>query len=397
MPTGTHHRKITQRARIRAKARANKQATRRKAGNGSKADAARIIADSVFALTLKPKPAVIVKQLIRIDSSRYSKQDDYEKMYQDVMQVVHNAVYLVTGEVTSFNPYASGFGLSESFDIILNIFKRDVLPNGWEFNIEKEDNHSIYHIAMYKVCEMQCFWHVFELKHVLKYWRKKNPELHDMFLLFMYNFCHHTQIMTWYNGALGYVEPELLMERLQEFEFDTEEEQYQKEAEVQAVIDSYEKGEVHEYEEMMKAQYPEPVESLRSMLSYFPRRNKLVRWMLDACTLMEAPVGINDFIYAEMVEERGEGVMFDMQMGVIWDVTDPFTCEQEEYLDAESQGCGIHEPILTIRLFSDIERLSIKEIEACKTWPQQLTKIYQQYIKVVAKYERPNRVANKQL
>lgn len=216
-----------------------------------------------------------------------------------------------------------------------------------------------------------------------------------MFIRFMANFCRHTGIMTWYQGGLGYIDGYFLLENIENYEWDSDEDRANALAEVTDVIELYQYGDAHWYEEFIKAQPLVSPEQLRIEINQFPRKNNLLNWMLAACDLMEEPFTVDDYIYPEMAEAQGGGLMFDQQVALIWDVTDRMTHEQEEHLDTEAQGCGIHEPMYTVRLKADTDKLDLEKITDGLLWPKKLTKIFYQYNEAIIPYERKDRNTNK--
>ena len=388
MPAKINTKKTTQRSRKGSSKRDNQPAAGRKAGCRKKADAPRIIANSIFALTLKEKAAIQVTNFLS-EKGRASADDDYEKMYADILLVVQRAVFLATGQVSTFNPYKNGFDLSESFDFVLRVFKENVLPKGWDYNIEKDWRHGDYQLVIYESCYFDATWHVFPICHVVKKLMKKNQALHDMFVSFICNFYHHTGMFTWWNGGLGYIDDESMRDHLLNRDFDDEEEQFKAEAELEACIFSYNKGEAKAYESLLKSLSVVSVDQLREDLARFSKRNPLVRWMYSALDVMDQKYSLNDYVYPELHEEGNtEGLMFDMQLGIHWDINDCMCKEQEEYLDSEAQGCGIIDPIYHFRFKKDTEVFSKEEILKALDYPKQFTKLYNDYHTAISAYER---------
>ncbi len=382
--------KAAQRIRKGALQRQKSKAAGCKTGNRKKESGPRIIAGSLFALTLNPIPLMAIKGMPR---SRFDHEDDdYELMYSDILPIIQRAIKLVTNEDSSFNPLENGYDLNASFNFMLNVFKREVLPKDWDFNIERSHSDGHYHIVIYSDCEFQAFWHVFEIGDTVLSLKKSNLKLHNMFVRFMYNFCRSTGIEPWFGGGLGYVEyswKEFIPEWLERHEMDTEEETEQLKISVTENCNSYNKGIVKGYEKLLIAQPILPIPILRKQLNAFRKSNALVAWMKQACDIMELPCTIDSFIYPEYCQ-REEGLFFDQQLALLWSSTDHLASEQEEYLEAESQGVGIMSPILTIRLYKDTERLDFKELKEVARYPQKLTKLLHQYNESIKKYERKN-------
>jgi len=393
MPEKLNKKATASRSGNRAGSRKNKQRPGCKAGNRPQASAPRIIANSFFALTAKPKPAIAVSSFLNDKRARIDDSEDgYAKMYADVLKCTQRAILLATGEKTTFDPMNNGYDLSESFELVLRMLKTNVIPAGWEYNIEKSHKTEEYHIVIYRACDFQAFWHVFEIAATVHSLFINHKQLHDMFILFLKNFIHYTKIEPWWGCALGYViwDEESLRDRFENMEFDTEEERIGYEMKMEYTIDSYKKGETDRYQKLICSQKVMPVGQLRYELSKFSKRIDLVKWMLSACDLMEQKLNLNEFVYPELVEELGEGIMFDLQIVLLWDADDVYSQEQNEYLEAESQGCGIMDPIYHFRLTKDLKSFDKTIFDKAIKYPGQFTELYHGYNKAIKKYERKN-------
>jgi len=392
MPSRSNHPKNARPTRIRVAGRQNKTKHGRKECIGATQENPAVIANSIFALTLTDKPAIKVKAIKSGGKLRFD-DEDYDQMYKDVLNAVQNAVYLVTGERTTFNPLHSGFDLSQSFDFVLNMFRNQVLPEKWNFNIEKypvDYKGGRYHLVIYHDCEFQTFWHAFSIRPLVL-GLQADKKLHDLFIKFLWNFIHKTKIDCWWGGALGYCDENSMIDEFEQHEFDSDEEWLDALVSLHITIDDYEKGNAKKYEKLLKNQPIVPVDTLRKEISKFSARNKLVKWMMDACEFMEVPYSLTDFVYPEFQDEEGfDALMFDSQSGVLWDVTDEYSLTQERFLDSIAQGCGIFYPIYNFRIDHLTTSINIEEIKKAILWPQQLTKLFHSFNDAAVKYEFKN-------
>lgn len=386
MPAKLKHKAATQGARKSAKVRGNKQRPGRKGSHGTKADTPRVIANSFFALTAKPKPAIAVSMIQEGKASMASCDDNYMKVYADILKCVQRAIFLATGEASTFDPYKNGYDLSESFDFIFRMLKTNVIPAGWEYNIEQDWRTNEYLVVIYKACEFNTFWHVFDIGATVQHLYKKNRKLHDLFILFLHNFCKHTTLDTWWGGALGYVDESMLEDHFHNMDFETEEEKEEYRVRMEETIADYNKGEISKYQKLIKSQLSLNVDQLRKSLSKFSKKSDLVKWMYSACEVMEQKATLNDFIYPELCEDSEGGIMFDQQVVLLWDITDIYSSEQEEYLECESQGIGVMDPIYHVRLTKDRKELDLNEMKKALDYPKQFTKLYHEYHAAIKKY-----------
>lgn len=364
----------------------DKKVTRRRQGNGDKTKDPNIIANSVFALTLKEKTGVDV--MMFRENVEQVPDCDHMAMYNDLMKCFHKCMKDYQKEPTGYDPLKYGFNLGDSMSYIIKAIKDQLVPKGYEFNIDHTDELG-YYITAYKHCEFQSFWHCFELKPVVKHWQKRNPALLEIFFLFIKNFCAKTGIERWSQFGIGYADLDYLEEQLVDCEYDTEEEELEAKNNVAMIKKCYQEGEAFDISRQINNSPILEIPELEKALSVFSKRNALVKWIYSALDLMRYPCKDIDFIYPE--EEDMEGLRFDEQMAVIWDVSDQLTGLQEEYLDAEANGVGIMSPMLCIRFTSRPNKFiktydSMDEFKKCEAWPSMITKLFHQFNEAT-KYE----------
>lgn len=376
MPKTVKQTSAAPRTRKSAHGRKDKAGTGRKGSQGNAPSAPRVIANSVFALTLSERPAieVVEKMDVRRHADITSWDDDYLQMYHDLLAAFQNAVWLVKGEKTSFDPLASGLGTSTALSYVLKGFEHNIVPKGWSYNIDKDT--SGYYFTLCKACDVSRYWHAFEIAPIVRFLKVTNPKLHDHFVLFIKCFMEETGIGGWWNGGMGYAEY-MLQERIENYEdegYDEEGDAY-----LDQLIEcwvSYELTDVRAYQEMIQhAPFLLPDE-IEKRLKKFNSKHPLVKWMKEACAFMKMPANINDFVYAEMEEDWGEGLRFDQQAAVIWDWNDAYTGMQEECIDAEVNGCGIIDPVLNWAVRRDTTRIDIQHMHTIASWPDKLGELH---------------------
>lgn len=393
MPQTINQKRTAQRTRKGAHGRNNKAGKGCQGGSRTKEKASGIIANSIFALTLKPRPSLeVVDKIGRTSRSYYSDTDDYYQMYEDLFAAYKVGVKICTGEATYMDPLKEDFGIGFALAYLMNGFKSNILPKGFEFNVDR-GNDGYYYFTIYACTPFAEYWHGFDIRPVVHKLRKENKPLHDLFIVFLRSFMAKLNIPGWWNGGMGYAEYQL-MEELQnwdEYNGDHWDEAGKKEGEDNAAFHqaqfdyhSYTSGEAKEYQQLIEKAKPRSAESLLQSLGKFDKRIKIVRWMKNACELMKEPYRIEDFEYAEMMDE-GEGLEFNQQVTIIWDWDDNYTRQQSLSIDATAQGCGVYPPVISLAVTPVSKKIDIEWLKKGVAWPGKITALQKEYISITEK------------
>jgi len=388
-------RRSAQKAGSAANGRNNAKRQRREVNNDSKTQAPRIIANSLFALTLNEKSGIEVS-LNQSNSNVFAENTNgVEEMYYDLLNTFKNALKLYTGEVTNADPYKSGMSIDNSILYLINGFKNSILPTGFELNVDYRYDKG-YHFTIFKEIETPCYWMTFEIKPIVKKLYRTNIDLHEFFIVFIKSFMTYTKILNWYNGGFGYAEyaVEEHLEDWENFEseFNSPEEAEKERRKRLATVWQYEHGEVKKYQKLICEANPITVEELLQALSKFNKRNHIVKWMYEACEFMKIQTNIWDFIYEEAFgEDRDgfeEGVKIEQQATIIWDSRDIYSITEEEVLEAESSSAGVQNGFLNIHVTKDIEKIDWSTINEQTTWIDRLEKLNVSYTKLIRSIKR---------
>ncbi len=388
MPEKVKSRRATSKTRKGSSERDNHKKYRCKRINGSKTKTPGIIANSLFALTLGEKSGIEVSMHQQCNDVFVDSENGIEEIYYDLLETLQNSLKLYTGEGSNFDPYKSGMSLDTSILYIINAFKNNILPTGFELNID-HNNKSGYHFTIYNEIETVGYWMSFEIKPIVKKLWRTNVPLHEFFIVFLKSFMYETGIQNWYNGGLGYAEyaVEEHMEEWENFEgdFDSYEKSEKERRKRLATVWEYEHGEVKQYQKIISSATAIPVEELLQELSRFNKRNNIVKWMYEACEFIKIGGSIYDFIYEEAISEdyNEEGVRFEQQATFIWDSKDIYSITEEEVLDAEAQGCGVQNAFLNIHISKNTESIDWSNLEKLSTWVNKLEDLNESYIKLI--------------
>jgi hypothetical protein len=397
MSKKTVHPKTALRTRQTAYRRKVRSIQRRQGNKRTRPDPPRVLANSIFALTLDAKPGLEVLTITAGKKSLLQGEDDYFRIYSDLFPVMKHAVKLATGEHTEYDPLLDGQTIGWSLGYLVRIFKTQVLPKDYEFRIDKSDQHG-YHFTIYRYCPFNDFWHAFEVKPVIEDLKKTNCRLHDLFISFLNYFLEKTGIDAWWNGALGYAEY-----ALEEEVFNWEDnvgpiaapkkasKQEKKEAEQSRVqyeqanlaIKEYKTGDPVKYKKLILSNRVSKT-AILSALAHTKVNHPIVNWMLRAMDFMEAPGSIREYMYRDYFDDENiEGLMFDEQVALLWDWQDPYSRLQGEGLDANAQGVGIHPPLLHYPITLDTKKIDVAQLNERVRWPAKLSDLWNGYATIV--------------
>lgn len=382
MPEAITNKGITRRARKGVNKRTLKKRSGCQERNRKTKIACEIIGNSIYDVTVQSRLGFEIKN---------GKNDESAptEIYYSLFEIVKTNLLKYANITTTTDLLKNGISYGTSMRYLLSLINTHLVPSGYELNIHYSEStqNKGYFLIISKYVDFEAYWHCFELKPAIKKVRKNN-DLHDFFILFIANFIRRTQIDPWWRGGLGYVDGGWMLDRLEERMDDMEGEEYQ--AEYHAIsedISVYNTGEAFKYEQLIKRQREASSAELKEGLSRFSKKNKIVKWMHLALDIMDWPCGIMNFCYIpENDGEYQEGVMFDSQISFIWDASDSLTQEQEDCLNAESEGTGILSPVLHLTLGksneeyeSNLNIKSINDLKSLETWPQQITKLFTEY------------------
>lgn len=423
MPAKTINRTTASRLRTHSRRRKNKPQQRRPGRRGPAQNSPKVIADSLFALTLKPKGWAEIASVNPDNTRESEKEKDLRNMYSDLVKAYNQGAkhWRVPTIVLDrkINPIKGSA-------VVLEAFKKNICPEGFNVNIDQHSRKGRslgYHFTIYK--EDQTFsecWHFFEIKHVLAKLKKNDKKLHDFFIVFLASFIKKLNLPTYYNygmdwGAM-YLEDHFygaqlrlktLSEQLKnlskpiEIEIgadvdddimdDRDEisinEQIQEVEDhittVKATITDYKEGEAANTAKLIKSVNVRSPQSLLNTLKGFPAQNKLVGFMKQACELMKKKATLADFCYEYADDVDGDGLRFDMQVAVIWDWHDHFSKYQMEGIDSMVQCAGVFYPTLHAQIVPDKFTLDKKAFMDSITWPKSLTELFTRFLKISSK------------
>lgn len=395
MPKTTNTRSAARRTRKSPNAGKNKKRQGRQASCRSGKVSTQVIGNSVFALVMQPKPGVEVLEKMEGKKKRsyHDDTDDYYQMYADLLECFQNALPLVTGEKSVFDPLANGMEIGAALSYVSNVFKNNILPEGFEFNVDRNDDG--YYFTIYKECNFAGYWHAFEIKQIVYRLRKTNPKLHDLFISFIACFMRKADIMAWWNGGMGYAEY-MLEEEVNDWDnyhgMDTTDESSEEnmKAYQSAVktLENYTSGEAKEYQDLISNAKHRTLHSILKSLERFNSRNKIVQWMKEVCNFLLLPGCVSDFTYPEMEEEQETGLSFDQQVAIIWDWDDEYTSQQSQSIDAQASGIGVCYPMINMGIMRFTKSIDFEDLKKRCSWPSGLIRILDSHNEIIRGFSK---------
>ncbi|MFL5810054.1 MAG: hypothetical protein ACJ749_11075 [Flavisolibacter sp.] len=392
MPQTTKQKNASRSTRSRFHRRKNRSECRRTGSERAKQEDPRVIANSVFALTLQQKPGIEVFDKTEINCS-YGEQDDYYAMYRDLLAAYQKAMKLL-GNETKADPLKDGLSIATCLMYVINGFRNNVLIAGYELRIDKNYDH--YYFTMYLSCDFPDWWHAFEIMPVVEYLKRKSPKLHDLFLSFISYMKTRLDISTWYNGGCGYAEyyvdeaieidiwqdnhgpiyaePDATKEEKRDAK-----EPRQKYEQLLDDFNNYNAGVIHEYELFLRHIGPD-VRYIKSHLSCFDKKIAIVAWMKEMLEFMKEPGSVSDYHFSELIDgEEYEGITFDRQVTIIWDWHDGYTALEMDSIDADATSLGTLPPIFHYRVSKHTKQMNLDKYHDWQTWPMRFSKLWEKY------------------
>lgn len=374
---------------------------RRKASIRDKEEAPKVIANSAFTLTLQPKAWA---------SLPHSEADPKEvALYRDLVWAYNKGAELAGVEKIIYKKSNTS---TAAISDVLKQFKQTICPPGFEVNIEehhhRKTNTQRFHFTIYKEASFPCYWHFFEVKHVVRHLKKTNQKLHDFFIVWLRSFIFSCSIPVWFDGPMAdsqfilsnyaaelrhMLEKKDLPEVHDALERNgyTEKEMQDRLKAIEETMKVYATGEAQEYmQKLLKTKPVKPHYLLRS-LKKFPQQNKIVKFMKHACELMKERVGVMDFGYSRAFGEDVEGVEFEQQIAIIWDWHDHYSGCYARHLEDMSSGMEVFPPVIACHILpSGVYNLDLKNFPQHINWPNKFSALQQEFQKITERFTNYN-------
>lgn len=391
--------KVAPNTRKRSNKRSNKKRQGRKAISRSSEKAPRVISHSLFALTLNKKTGTEVLLGLENKLPDEFQGENCFKMYHDLLASYRKGMKLLGKEYSKIDLYQAGVPLHLALGSLLDLFEKDFLPKGYQYNVDFDRNSEEYFFTIYKFCEFPWQWHAFEIKPIV-YELRRCRKLFDLFFRFIRCFQSCLNIPFWFQGNMRYhtmewvvdqeLENLLEMEEVLDPEVDDVDSHNEEFIELMTSIDSYFLGEAKYYENIIRNTPFHSPKKLLAELKQYKGWSPEVDFMKEALVLIDGSPSWDKYMYLDYYNEMGEGVVINDQIGVIWDCDDVITGHHGSFLDDEASNCGVMDPIISIEIRPTLKEFSIEKLKDAEKFPLQLSKLYSQYSRLVNHIKEAN-------
>lgn len=343
-----------------------------------------IIANSIFALTLKPKPGPLIFFALRGDDIDI---DEGERIFDDLWQAYMRFYYLLKGEGTDFNPRTAGIDLPSCLHMAISGFQK-LVPKGFDLNIERESETGSYYFILFRYCDgWGRFWKQLEVGHVLQVLAIRNKPLHALFLCFIRLFSKSTGIPLWDDGMMGNC---LCM--LDDKVLNMDDCSPDEIASVQEDIELYNEGAPAIYaRKIRKAKRMTPGEIGKRAYRF---KGPIANLIYQGCQLLQAPNRIVDYYYFDEAHEDSCYLELDCQANITWQTNDNLFYECDEYLNALAQE-GVQEPVISLKIDGHLATFDMEELLAKCAWPAQLANYMSRAFEITTKFKKDERINGK--
>lgn len=349
-----------------------------KAGSGNVA----LVANSLASLKLAPVWGIDVRVAFSGPIQKIYREFDPVKALSDMDRVYANCCTFFKKKNESAS-ITAGLSAERSVYRLFEAIKQmppfdDENPaKAYEWNIDIIGD--TYAPTLIYGCSMDWCWHIIEVKPVLKRIGRYRS-IRSLYFNVLYLLAKKADIPTWWNGAFGWAEEYFEWRIIREFDeyceihgIDDDEERMDLRKRINQCAQCYESGDAKKAEKEIKASGTYgPQQLLDKVLpcSFPGNLQGLKDWMLMACRFLLLPGALADFMY-EMDEEQ-DGLRLDEQIAIIWEEGDFLTNLHTEYMDAEANGVGVREPVLSHHFLPKQKQFDFMHFNKMREWPRKL-------------------------
>jgi hypothetical protein len=367
MPQEIKHKRTTRRPGKGVRRRTERQ-TAIRSGRQEAAPAVKVIADSLYSLTLTEKSGLEVFKTKGLRSG--NEVFSLDKFYDDVFLCFSNAKKILTGD-KSFDASSVGLDRTMLISYILTDFKK-MLPEGWEYNIDHDRQTDRFYFTIYKECQWWNALHTFPVGPLLQHLKKKNLKLHNLFLQFLKLLRQKVGIELWTDGFMDNT-LEYMKDNAEEMaaELDPEDpDDVKRMKEYNDAIRKYTHGEPALYQELIKKAKATTPDKLSKAVSRF--RGPIKEIIQEGCGLMSNRI-YDYYYFPDGMDVFTENTFLELdgQVLVLWDFDDLAT-EHEHSLDAMASE-GVQSPVISYRVDHLTKKINFNQLKEKAEWPIKLS------------------------
>lgn len=373
MPQNSKHIPVTSTTRKSAVKRKNKQVARCKEGAGKPAQDPAIIANSIFALTLPQRKAY--ELWVNDEVSPFEKSTG--EIADDLLAAVNRAFVLKGKQKVTI---AKAADTKQKLEFVLAQFKQHILPEGYEFNINKDESGR-YYFLMYKPVEFGEYWHTFHIKPVMKWLEKKDPQLTEIFLDVIDLLVSHCDFNIWYGSWYPYdmfindewASDDYICNNLESCE--TDEERLEMSQKWAALKQCYKSGEAFHLQKRISKRKSN-IKKVNEFLKQ-QRTTPFITWLRMAAEIINDGKCLQNFKCEELHEFDTDGMFhLEDQVMILYD-EDWLFDEGCEYVDNDANNFGVEYPFNCIPVSATNRFIADSDLAKDEMWMLKISSLYQ--------------------
>ena len=365
MPSKTNHKRIARRTGARTH-RGNSSARSRREGSEPKKSSSSIIANSAFALTLKPVHGTHVECGQSVVAGMPTLLKDLLGCYR-----------ILSRDKIAMPP---GNTASDQIAYVLKHIKK-VIPAPLQFNIDCEKKTGRHFITIYHLCEYVNWLPAFKVGQTILKLKKHKPKVHDLFISFLKAFRSVTHVDTWYSGIFER-SVEAFEEHITYEDHGALEEEFLEIA--HADLELYQKGDAAKYRRIIESKRVISTKKLRALARKIRGTCPIKNIILQGCDIIDFGRSMFDFCYNP--DRSGEDdyrwnhepeLEFDCQAVIFWETDGPICDEYDSWVEMEANEGGVQIPCYHVKVKpTDKAAPDFEMFKQNCSWPKKLAQFF---------------------
>jgi len=265
-----------------------------------------------------------------------------QTLHQQLFDALSNYYQIVNSKPYQYSIHTLPLGSSCLFDRIKEEFSL-LVDQDCQWQIDRTEKGD-YFFVIYKACDWDEQWHIFEVKTIIKN-IDSNEDLLITFMSFLKMFSKKTGVDLWYQGDAMYAQ-DFLEEQILNL---TDESEGSEDAEwftdnikrIEDCLEVYKSGDAAAFENSINQSCDWEPDELIEEIKSLESDHLIIDLMIEGCQLCIDPdrKSIVNYYYNpdEGTEYNGEGLHFEQQFTILWDDSDGVAIELGELIDSGAQ------------------------------------------------------------
>lgn len=376
MPAQIKKRRTARRTRKNIRAGKNKKEQGRKRNERPSPNTPAIIANSLFALTLKPISGISVE-------CKKSSTNGSIGLFSDIAACFINGL---GGDADALP--AEDLPEHVRLEKMIKLVRKQVPPN---HSINIEIDKGKYCLAVYHNCSYANYLPGFQVGPTIMKLKTDYPKLHDIFIYFLQAFIKATKVDTWWDDifqrAIEVTEETLSYE---DPDMDAE---YKEHA--IADVELYLKGAAKKYENKLSpVRKALPTIKILSLLNRLKKKHPVIQIIRKGCEIIDAGVSMFSYQYKPDGPRNEddwdyEPLYFVNQAMIYWNYDGPCADDYGEWVDSHANEGGIDIPVYVQYIKpNEKEKFDIEKFRDKCLWPVKLVDFFSDVNDITKKYSK---------